>query len=492
MMALSVTNTLTGDTEPIETSDDELLLYVCGLTVSDHAHLGHARTWFHADILHRWLDRAGYDVRHVENITDVNEKITARVGEAGLGDTEPAVARTFTASILEDMRGLNMLRADVYPRVSEHIPEIIDLIETLLERGYAYEVDGSVYFDVSKFEAYGALSGQQIEELDPQGPADERAEKRHPADFALWKAGGVDEADIAEHRDEPIPEPAPTGETWEAPWGTGRPGWHIECSAMSMTHLEETVDIHIGGQDLVFPHHENEIAQSEAATDEPFVRHWLHVGMLRTDGEKMSSSLGNFETVSDALAEWGPNVLRMFFAGASYRTDQQLSTASMTEASERWERLKGAYDRATTACDSPEAKTKVTAHSLRDAVATAREDFITAMDDDLNVRAASTALLDLAGAINRHVDSGEPYDYVGLRRAIDTFDEFGGSVLGLQFDEPSDGTAALAEELIELLLEVREAEREAGNYDRADQLRSDLEDLGVSIEDTDQGPTFEF
>lgn len=489
-MALSVRNTLTGDREEFEVDGEEVLLYVCGLTVSDHAHLGHARTWFHADVLHRWLGNRGYSVRHVENVTDVNEKITARAGEEGLADSELGVARTFTASILEDMRGLNMRRADLYPRVSEHIPEIIELIERLIDRGYAYEANGSVYFDVSEFADYGALSGQQISELDPQGPAEERAEKRQPADFALWKANGVDPSAVAEHRHGPVPDSPPTGETWDSPWGRGRPGWHIECSAMSMAHLDETIDIHVGGQDLVFPHHENEIAQSEAATGEQFVNHWLHVGMLRTDGEKMSSSLGNFETVSDALAEWGPNVLRMFFAGAAYRSEQTLSTAALEEAADRWQRLQRAYDRARSAADSPDARTKVTATELREAVRTNRSAFVTAMNDDLNVRAASSALLDLATAVNRHVDEDTPYDYGGLHQAIETFEEFGSDVLGLQFGTETDGSAALATELIELILDLREAEREAGNYERADQLRDDLEALGVTIEDTDTGPEY--
>jgi cysteinyl-tRNA synthetase len=488
-MRLSVTNTLTGEQEPFETEDD-VLLYVCGLTVSDDAHLGHARLWMHADFLHRWLAYEGYEVRHVENVTDVNEKIAARAGEPGLGPDEPAVARTFLSSILSDMRGLNLRRASVYPRVSEHLPEIIDLVQTLVERGYAYESNGSVYFDVTSFDGYGSLSNQRLEELDPQGPSDERAEKRHPADFALWKADGVSESAVAEHRHGELPEDPPTGETWASPWGAGRPGWHVECSAMSMTHLGETLDIHMGGRDLVFPHHENEIAQSEAATDEEFVRYWLHVGMLRQEGEKMSSSRGNFVTVSEALAEWGVNVVRMFYAGAAYRTDQTLSEDAMTEAADRWDRLSRAYSRAADACHGVDAQASVTHTEIRNAVTDTREAFETAMADDLNVREASTALLDLARVVNRYTDDHSSYDYVGLRRAVEAFEELGGEVLGLQFEDTSPGDAVIAEELVELLLEVREHERAAGNYDRADALRADLEALGVTVEDTDDGPRF--
>jgi len=489
-MTLSVTNTLSGDQEVFTVDDEEVLLYVCGLTVSDDPHLGHARLWLHADVLHRWLEYLGYSVRHVENVTDVNEKIVAHIGERGLGDSEPAVAHSYLQSVLAGMRGLNLLRAEVYPRVSEHIAEIIDLVETLVEQGHAYESNGSVYFDVTTFDRYGALSNQDPTELDPQGPDEELAEKRHPQDFALWKADGVDPSAIAEHRDGPMPAEPPTGETWESPWGPGRPGWHVECSAMSMTHLGETIDIHMGGRDLVFPHHENEIAQSEAATGQEFVRYWLHNGLLQTDGEKMSSSLGNFTTVADALAEYGVNVVRTFYLGAAYRSDQTLSAETMAEAEQRWDRLRRAYEDAVAACDGVDARTKADDEALREAVAATRSSFETAMNDDLNVREAMTALLELASAVHRHLDAGTPYDYRGLRRSVETFETFGEDVFGLQFGTTTDGTADLAEDLVELVLDLRAAEREAGHYDRADALRADLEALGVDVEDTPEGPEF--
>ncbi|MFB6281780.1 MAG: DALR domain-containing protein, partial [Haloferacaceae archaeon] len=321
----------------------------------------------------------------------------------------------------------------------------------------------------------------------------ERGEKRHPADFALWKAGGVEPETLHEHRtaDAAPPEEAAEGAlTWDSPWGDGRPGWHVECSAMSMTHLDETIDIHLGGRDLVFPHHENEIAQSEAATGQRFARYWLHTGLLETEGEKMSSSLGNFLTVADALAEFGPNVVRAFYLGADYGTEQAFSEAALAEAEERWERLSRAHERAVAACDSVDARTTVADGALRAAVAEAREEFAAAMDDDFGVRAATAALLDLATAVNRHVDGADEYDYRGLRRAVEAFEELGGGVLGLQFDGGSDGTARLADELVELVLEVREAEREAGNYERADELRADLAALGVDVEDGADGPTY--
>ena len=490
-MTLRVTNTLTGDKEPFEPRDpDSVLLYYCGLTTSDPPHLGHARGWVHVDVICRWLDWLGYDVRHVENFTDVNEKIVARVGEDG--DSEASVARHYVKEVIEDMRSLNLDRAEVYPRVSEHIPEIISLVERLIEGGHAYETDGSVYFDVTSYEAYGDLSNQSIDDVEAQGEG--TSEKRHPADFALWKAGGVDPEDIAEHRHPeaaPAEEACQTAQTWESPWGEGRPGWHIECSAMSMAHLSETIDIHVGGQDLVFPHHENEVAQSEAATGEQFANYWLHVRLLETKGEKMSSSLGNFFTVSEAVAEFGPDVLRTFLLSTAYTSRATYSEETISEARERWDRLERGYERAVETCDDVDAYAKLVDADLRAAVETCRDTFEASMNDDFNTRAAMTALLELTGAIHAHVDEHEEYDYVALRRAIEAFEEFGGGVLGLSLGESDDeGTVDIAPDLVELVLEAREHERAAGNYDRADELRAELEGLGVEVQDTDDGPTY--
>jgi len=494
-MTLRVTNSLTGEREVFEPRDpDSVLLYYCGLTTSDPAHLGHARGWVHVDVMHRWLSWLGYDVRHVENFTDVNEKIVARVGEHG--ESEAAVARSFIRDILDDMRALNLRRAEVYPRVSEHIPEIVDLVSRLLDRGYAYESNGSVYFDVTAFEDYGRLSNQDVDEMEPQGDPDEQAEKRHPADFALWKAGGVDPGAIADHQHDgaaPPDEAAETARTWDSPWSEGRPGWHIECSAMSTTHLDDTIDIHVGGQDLVFPHHENEIAQSEAATGETFARYWLHVRLLEApDDEKMSSSLGNFETVEEAVERYGRNVVRTFLLSTAYHNPATYNSETVGEAGDRFERLQRGYDRAVDALDSVDARTKVTDDALRSATADAREAFVDAMNDDFNTRAALTALADVVTAVNAHLDDCEAYDYRGLRLAVEMLAEFGGDVLGLQFAGTTDGEATVADELVELVLDVRERERAAGNYERADELRADLEALGVEVQDTDDGPTFRF
>jgi len=492
-MTLRVTNTLSGEREVFEPADpDSVLLYYCGLTTSDPAHLGHARGWVHVDVMHRWLEHLGYDVRHVENFTDVNEKIVARVGEDG--DSEADVARSYVADVIRDMRSLNLLRAEVYPRVSEHVPEIVGMIETLLDRGYAYEVEGSVYFDVTEFEDYGTLSNQDLDELEAQGDPDELAEKRHPADFALWKAGGLDPGDVEEHRHDdaaPAEESCQTAQTWDSPWGEGRPGWHIECSAMSTTHLDDTIDVHVGGQDLVFPHHENEIAQSEAATGQQFARYWLHVRLLEAaDDEKMSSSLGNFETVAEAIERYGVNVVRTFLLSTAYHNPATYSDATVSEAAERWDRLERGYERAVEAADSVDATSKATDEAFRAAVDEVREEATAAMNDDFNTRRGLAALLDLVSAVHAHVDDHETYDYRALRRSIEVFETFGGDVLGLALGREGTGTATLAEELVELVLTLREDARDAGEYKRADALRDDLTALGVEVQDTDDGPEY--
>jgi cysteinyl-tRNA synthetase len=492
-MTLQVTNTLTGEPEPFEPQDpDSVLLYYCGLTVSDFAHLGHARAWVHVDVMHRWLEHLGYDVRHVENFTDVNEKIVARVGEDDLGDSESAVARTFISETLEDMRSLNLERAEVYPRVSEHVPEIVDLVETLIEKGYAYESNGSVYFDVTQFEDYGKLSNQNIEDMEAQGEDEELQDKRHPADFALWKAGEAhpDDGSASDDSPEGSGEVAAGGETWDSPWAEGRPGWHIECSAMSMTHLDETIDVHLGGQDLVFPHHENEIAQSEAATGQQFAKYWMHVRLLETGGEKMSSSLQNYFTVRNAVEEFGSDAIRMFLLSTAYNNRQTYSEETLNEAVERWERLERGYDRAVGAADSVDARTKVEDADLRSEIATAREEFTTAMNDDLNTREAITALLGLTSAVNVHLDDHEAYDYRALRDAVETFEEFGEDVLGFALAGDAEGEVQILDELVELVLNVREQERDSGNYERADELRDDIEALGIEVQDTDEGTEF--
>ncbi len=491
-MVLTVSNTLTGEEEVFEPLDeDQVTLYYCGLTVSDDAHLGHARSWVHTDVIHRWLEHLGYTVRHVENFTDINEKIVARVGEDGADEAD--VARTYIGRVIADMRRLNLKRADVYPRVSEHVPEILEMTERLIERGYAYEANASVYFDVSRFPDYGELSNQRLDEIDAQEEGD-LPEKRNPQDFALWKAGGVGADEIAEHQHESAPvsaaEAAECARTYDSPWGQGRPGWHIECSAMATSHLGETFDIHVAGRDILFPHNENEIAQAVAATDGEFARYWLHTGLLRTEDEKMSSSLQNFFRVRDAVAEYGPDVVRTFFLSSVYSAEQAIDEEALAEAEERWGRLSEAYDRAVDAADSGDAHTTIVDDEFRSAVEAFPSSFTEAMNDDFNAREAMAALLELATAVNAHVRERGAYDYRTLKRAIDAFETYSGNVFGLTFGSAPESRVALADELVELILDIREAEREAGRYQRADEVREDLAALGVEVEDESDGPTY--
>jgi cysteinyl-tRNA synthetase (EC 6.1.1.16) len=483
-MTLVLTNSLSGDTETFEPVEQgRVRMYVCGLTVSDAPHLGHARLWVQADLLHRWLEYRGYRVDHVENITDVNEKIVARIGEPSLGADESTVAAHFTAAVFSAMRSLGLRRARSYPRVSEHRSQIIELIERLLAAGVAYEVEGSVYFDVTAFDGYGALSGTDPETAAVDQDTETLEHKRHPADFALWKADGITPESIADRRDAglgPVDEDAVS--VWDAPWGPGRPGWHIECSAMAMHHLGETLDIHMGGRDLRFPHHENEIAQSEAATGAPFARYWLHVGLLQRASEKMSSSLGNFQTVESAVDAHGVGPLRMFFLGATYRTDQQYSQAAMDEATAKFTRLRRTYTRLTDACDGLEAYADVEHAILDELTDEMLAGVEQAMDDDLNVRAAIAAYMEFITAITAYLDEHEQYDHAGLVRARSAIQRIGVDVFGL----PLEGEGATSE-LIETLVGLREDYRAAGAYDAADVLRDALAAVDVELEDTDSG-----
>lgn len=468
MTELRLENTLSGEKEAFEPlNDDRVLLYVCGLTVSDDPHLGHARTWVSFDVLHRYLEYEGYDVEHVENVTDVDDKIIDRAEEEG--KTAAEVAARYAEQVYDDMGSLNLRRVDVRPHVTEHVDEIIEMTERLVERGYAYESDDGVYFDVSEFDGYGKLSGQKIEELE-QG--EEGAAKDAPEDFALWK--------LSEGGDGEETEP-----TWNSPWGEGRPGWHIECSAMSTCHLGETIDIHGGGRDLVFPHHENEIAQSEAATGEEFTRYWLHVGPLRVEDEKMSSSLGNFWTVHEALEEYDANEIRAFLVSTQYSKPQEFTQQALDDGAARWERLHNAYRACEEAMDSTEARAKHADDELRAATRKARQDFVEAMDDDLNTPEALAALDGLVNAVNAHVEE-PPYDYVGLFGSWTAFNELAGDVLGFDFSGDGEG----AERVVEAVLALREDMRDDGEYETADAIRDALEDAGIEVQDTDEGSTY--
>jgi len=465
-MTFRLSDSLSGENEAFEPlNDDRVLLYVCGLTVSDDPHLGHARTWVSFDVLHRYLEHEGYEVKHVENVTDLDDKIIRRAEEECT--TAAEVAARHAEQVYDDMAALNLRRVDVRPRVTEHVDDIIEMVERLVDRGYAYEADDGVYFDVSEFDGYGKLSGQRVDELE-QG--EEGAAKDAPEDFALWKKVGDDAPD-----EEP---------RWESPWGEGRPGWHVECSAMSTTHLGDTIDIHGGGRDLVFPHHENEIAQAEASTGEEFARYWLHVGPLRVEDEKMSSSLGNFWTVHEALEEYDANEIRAFLVSTRYTKPQELTREALNDGAARWGRLRDAYRACEEAMDSEDARAKGRDDDLRDAVEAGHEEFIAAMDDDLNTPEALAALDGIVRAVNAHTEE-PPYGYAGLFEAWSALDELAGDVLGFDFSRGGD-----AERVVESALALREEMRDDGDYDTADALRDALEDAGVDVQDTDDGATY--
>ncbi len=462
-MALQVYNTLTRQKAPFEPREPHLVrMYVCGPTVYDKAHLGHAMSVLVYDVIRRYLEYRGYTVRHVMNYTDVDDKIIRRAQE--LGQDPMDLAEHYIEEFERHMRELGLLQPHVKPRVSQEIPWIVRLVQGLVEKGYAYVLDnGDVYFHVPRKPDYGKLSGRRLEDLQEGFRIEPDPRKKHPADFALWKAAKPG-------------EPA-----WDSPWGPGRPGWHIECSAMSLHHLGDQIDIHGGGQDLIFPHHENEIAQSEAYTGkQPFVRYWLHNGLLMVGDTKMAKSEGNFVTIDDFLREHEPDVLRMMVLQSHYRRPLNFSDATVHQARASLERLRGgmrpAFPQAP-GVDAPQA------HALRQEAQQARAAFQEAMDDDFNTPNALSALFTLVRHINQARDAGATDEQ--LRPAQQVLLELG-SVLGLTLvpQEPTQGDIT---PFVELLLEVRQELRRQKLWPLADRIRDGLARLGIQVEDTPHG-----
>ncbi len=462
-MSLRIYNTLTRRKEPFEPLEPGLVrMYVCGPTVYDKAHLGHGVSLLVYDIIRRYLEYKGYRVRHVMNYTDVDDKIINRARE--LGEDPQALAERYIQAFEANMRALGILWPTVQPRVTREIDWIIRMVQGLIDKGYAYVVDGDVYFDVTKDPDYGKLSGRKVEEMLAGARVEVDERKRHPADFALWKASKPG-------------EPA-----WDSPWGPGRPGWHIECSAMNLHHLGEQIDIHGGGRDLIFPHHENEIAQSECYTGkQPFVRYWVHNGMLLVRGEKMSKSLGNFITIDDFLAEHEPDLLRMLLLQAHYRSPINYDETRLQQARQALERLRGALRPAFP--QAPGAAEAVTAALEAQRQAT-RQGFEAAMDDDFNTAVALGHLFDLVRAINQARDAGATD--AQLAPAQETLRELAEEVFGLHLAAAETAQGDIAS-LVDLLLEVRAELRRARNFALADRIRDRLADLGIQVEDTPHG-----
>ena len=447
-------NTLSGSKEDFAPAEGAVKMYVCGVTPYDSSHLGHAMSYIIFDVLRRYLEYRGYEVRHVQNYTDIDDRIIARANQLGIPTQE--LTERLIAEYASEMEALNVLPAHVYPRATEEIPNMIEMISTLMAKGYAYVADGDVYFRVSAKKDYGKLSGRSLEATEAAASCGVGREvepgegKEHPGDFALWKAA------------------KPGEPTWPSPWGPGRPGWHIECSAMSVKYLGETLDIHGGGIDLVFPHHENEIAQSEAYTGhEPFVRFWLHNGWLCLGEEKMSKSLGNIITIAEGLEKYGADGCRLFVLGSHYRSPLTYSEEGLEAGKRAAERLRLAA-RLPGVGKGPGLDPEAF-----------RSRFIEAMEDDLNTAQALAALFDLAREINRARDQERP-----VEEAQAVLRELAG-VLGLTLLEEEAGLALRP--FIDLLVELRDELREAKLYQLSDRVRGRLAELGVALEDTSEG-----
>jgi cysteinyl-tRNA synthetase len=485
-MALRIHNTLTGKKEEfVPLVEGKVGMYVCGVTVYDLCHVGHARAGVVFDTLYRYLRHRGYDVTYVRNFTDIDDKIIRRAGETGMG--WKAVAEKYIAEFKTDMGGLGLAPATVEPRATDHIGGMIALISTLMANGVAYESGGDVFFSVERFKGYGKLSKRNLDEMQAGARVDVDEKKGNPLDFALWKGS------------------KPGEPSWESPWGPGRPGWHIECSVMSQEYLGDTIDIHGGGRDLIFPHHENEIAQSEAATGKPFVRYWIHNGFVNIDQEKMSKSLGNILTIKQILREWHPEVLRLFLLSSHYRSPLDFSFEALAEARTALDRFYAALQAVREEVARPAAPTgrgqdPVVVTAARQTIEGFRSRFEEAMDDDFNTAQALGHLHDLLRQVNTllGLSKGRPTEEIaGLMKTGADLVSWAGVLFGLFRDDPEcylegrkrEGIAKLGiaeEEILRAIGERAEA-RKQKDWKRADDIRNGLLGRGVVLEDSASG-----
>ena len=478
-MSLTVYNVLSRKKEAfVPLVPGRVHMYVCGPTVYDHAHLGHAKTYVHFDVIARYLRYAGYKVRYVQNITDVGHILDT--GEdrilkgAARERIEPMeVVERYSRSYFSDMTRLGVLPPDISPRASGHIPEQIEMIKTLIGKGYAYEVEGSVYFDVTACADYGKLSGRRVEEQEEGARVAVREEKRHPSDFALWKKAEPEHI-----------------LRWPSPWSWGYPGWHIECSAMSTKYLGETFDIHGGGTENIFPHNECEIAQAEAATGKPFARYWLLSGSLTRDGVKMGKSLGNSLTIQQALQTHRPEVLRFFILSGHYSNPIDYSEAALEAARKGWERLSAPALALRERLRSP-GLAATGGEEIKTALDEVRASFVEAMDDDFNAPAAIAVLFDLSKLANTQLYTEITPTRPALEAIDAVFRELGGQVLGLIPEQAAVSVNAEREVgLIRLLIEMRAAARQRKDFAQGDAIRDRLKALGVALEDGKEGTTW--
>jgi cysteinyl-tRNA synthetase len=461
-MALKLYNTLTRQKEefvPLE--DRKVHMYVCGPNLYGPCHVGHAMSYIFFDVLRRYLEYRGYEVTHVQNFTDIEDRIIETAREQGTTVSE--LAHKHINRFLAEMDALNIQRAHYYPRATEVIPGMLEIIQGLIAKGHAYVVDGDVYFRVTSDPDYGKLSGRSLEEMQAGARIEVDPRKEHPMDFALWKAA------------------KPGEPNWDSPWGRGRPGWHIECSTMATQFLREQIDIHGGGQDLVFPHHENEIAQAESYTGKaPFARYWVHNGLLRPseDQEKMTRHLGNFVSCQAALERYPPDAIRLFILSSHYRSPLTWSDEGVLAAERGLERLRVAV-REMEAGESGESD------GLLEAAEEARRGFMEAMDDDLNTARAMGHMYELARIINQARDSGASGQAIAAAQAV--LGELTG-VFGLTMEEPEAPREAAP--FIELLISVRNDLRAAKQWALADKIRAELGTLGITLEDGPTGTTW--
>jgi cysteinyl-tRNA synthetase len=445
-------NTLSGAVEPLRLRDEGRVgIYVCGPTVQGPPHFGHARTYTTTDVLRRFLEWCGFEVHVVRNVTDIEDKIIARAAEEGR--SAASLAEHYTRVWEHEIDRLGIRAPDVAPRATGHVPEILELITRLIERGAAYAAGGDVYFSVRAFEGYGKLSGRRPDELRSGARVAPDERKRDPLDFVLWKGAKAGEP------------------TWSSPWGPGRPGWHIECSAMSTKYLGADFDLHVGGTDLRFPHHENEIAQWEAATGTPFARHWMHTGMLTLDDAKMSKSVGNIISLAEATDRYGPATLRMFYLRAHYRRPVEFSPARLEEASAAYDRL-AAFLRTTATLDGDGGRDDA-----------AVEEFRAAMADDLSTPRALAGIFDLVAEGNLAVEAGDTARAAVLR---DTVVELAG-VLGFDVADTAGGDGHLVDGLIAELVALRDEARGRRDFATSDRIRERLHKLGVELADLREG-----
>ena len=456
-------NTLTRKKEefiPIE--DNKVRMYSCGPTVYNYFHIGNARPFIMFDLLRNYLIYRGYEVTFVQNFTDVDDKIIKRANEEGISPFE--VADKYIAEYFGDADGLGIRRADVHPRVTENIPQIIEFIEELIEKGYAYESAGDVYFDTQKFKDYGKLSRQNLAELNLGSRIEVNEDKRHPMDFALWKS--KKEGEIG----------------WESPWSEGRPGWHIECSVMSRRYLGDTIDIHSGGQDLIFPHHENEIAQSEARSGKPFSNFWVHNGYINIDNQKMSKSLNNFFTVREISDEMDLEIVRFFMLSAHYRGPVNYSKELLDQAKAGMTRLYNSKNRMEFLLSMAESGIREEEKANLEKLPEFKKAFIDAMDDDLNTADAITAIFELVSFVNTTAKDESSKEYIEQCLAI--FSELTGVLNIIQKKDDVD------EENINELIEKRTAAKKNKDFAESDRIRDELKAMGIELLDTRQGTTW--